>query len=47
MKNMAVFCAMATTYITPCDLPCVFAVGEPEIPEALLKLKEDKYKNLK
>ena len=47
MKNMAVFCAMAVTYVTPCDFPCVITLGESNIPEALLKLKEDKYRNLK
>ena len=47
MKNMAVFCAMAVTYVTPCDFPCVITLGESNIPESLLKLKEDKYRNLK
>lgn len=47
IKNTAIFCAMAVTYVTSCDFPCLYVIGEPEIPEALLKLKENKYRNLK
>ena len=44
--KMSVFIALSAVFLSPWDGNCVFIIGEPEIPDSLLKLKEEKYKNL-
>lgn len=42
LAKMTVSVAMAAAFITTTDIPCFFALGEPKVPDVLLKLKEDK-----
>lgn len=36
--------ALAITYVTVMDWPCLIIGGEPDLPEELRKIKEDKQK---
>ncbi|MDO4313611.1 MAG: hypothetical protein Q4C52_11065 [Eubacteriales bacterium] len=41
LKNGAVLTAFAAVCLTVYDFPCLPFIGEPEIPDSLLKRKEN------
>lgn len=45
LGRISTFVAMSAVYVMMEDFPCFIIVGEPQIPEGLLKLKEEKYKD--
>lgn len=40
LSNCAVLTAFAAVCLSVKDLPCIIFIGEPEIPESLLRKKE-------
>lgn len=45
LGKVSTFVAMAAVFVMMEDFPCFIIVGEPPIPEELLNLKEEKYRN--
>ncbi len=43
MGKSTILCAMAAVFITSTDFLCLMFIGEPKIPEDLLRLKQEKY----
>lgn len=41
LKHSAVLTAFAAVFLTNYDFPCLIFIGEPEIPDSLLKRKEN------
>ena len=46
LGKISLIIAMSSVFILPWGPGCSLGIGEPKIPDSLLKMKEEKYGNL-
>lgn len=46
LGKISLIIAMSSVFILPWGPGCPLGIGEPKIPDSLLKMKEEKYSNL-